>query len=126
MSIERVQKSASSTSALRENSAVSLKRKLDEPSASTAPQISAKARPMTTAQWLQSDLVMRTMQGFENSETKNSDVPEVDQSAAPPVQSQELEQPEAEASEPASDAGEEIQTKLQTKLTVGTPGDKYE
>ena len=122
MSIERVQKSASSTSALRENSAVSLKRKLDEPSASTAPQISAKARPMTTAQWLQSDLVMRTMQGFEDSETKNSEVPEADQSAAPSVQSQELQQPESEASEPASDAGEEIQT----KLTVGTPGDKYE
>ena len=122
MSIERVQKSASSTSALRENSAVSLKQKLEEPSASTAPQISAMPRPMTTAQWLQSDLVMRTMQGFEDSETKNSDVPEADQSAVPPVQSQTLQQPESEALEPASDAGEEIQT----KLTVGRPGDKYE
>ena len=52
MSFERVQKSASETPAPRANSAVCLKRKLNEPSASPAPQASPMLSRMTTAQWL--------------------------------------------------------------------------
>ena len=62
---------------------------------------------------------MRTMQGFENAEAKNSEALETQQNAAS-IQAQSLEQPE-------SDSEEQVQTKqIQTKLTVGAPGDKYE
>ncbi|AFZ10979.1 hypothetical protein Osc7112_6900 (plasmid) [Oscillatoria nigro-viridis PCC 7112] len=142
MSFDRVQKSASSTPASRENSAVSIERKLKEPSASRVPEISAKLSPMTTAQWLQSDLVMRTMQGFERKEAENSAPARSDQNASS-VQLESLEQPESEAEEqvqtkaadsaparsdqnassvqlealeqPESDSEEQVQT----KLTVG-------
>jgi hypothetical protein len=69
---------------------------------------------MTTAQWLQSDLVMRTMQGFENSQVKNFDSKEADSNASP-IQLQRPEQPESDSEE-----------QVQTKLTVGKPGDPYE
>ena len=125
MSFERVQKPASPTPAPKENIAVSpkdvyLKRKqLDEPSASSALQASAMLGPMTTAQWLQSDLVMKTAQGFESSPAKNSCSPAADRNVSP-IGPQSLEQPE-------SDSEEQIQTEqIQTKLTVGAPGDKYE
>ena len=149
MSFDRVQKSASSTLASTENSAVSLQRKLGASSASPAPEISAQRSPMTTAQWLQSDLVMRTIQGFERKEAENSAPARSDKNASS-VQLESLEQPESEAEEqvqtkaensalarsdknassiqlesveqPESDSEEQIQT----KLTVGKPGDPYE
>ncbi|GET42713.1 hypothetical protein MiSe_75310 [Microseira wollei NIES-4236] len=113
MSFDRVNQSSSSTPAQRENSALSPERGLDLPSVSFSPQAIATRKSMTTAQWLQSAPILKTIQTLENEEATKSG--EQEEQNASTIQTQSLEQPDSHENQ-----------QIQTKLTVGKPGDPYE